>query len=42
MDKDQNRAESASESELFGLWADRDDFVDPLTWVRTLRQSRYS
>jgi prevent-host-death family protein len=42
MDEDQNRAESASESELFGLWADRDDLVDPLTWVRTLRQSRYS
>jgi prevent-host-death family protein len=36
-----DRKEPASESELFGLWADRDDLADPQTWVRTLRQSRY-
>ncbi|MCG6860999.1 MAG: type II toxin-antitoxin system prevent-host-death family antitoxin [Chromatiaceae bacterium] len=41
MDKGQNRAESASENELFGLWADREDLADPQAWVRTLRQSRH-
>jgi len=41
LDRDSERGESASENELFGLWADRDDLAEPMTWVRTLRQSRY-
>jgi prevent-host-death family protein len=36
-----DRKEPASENELFGLWADRDDLADPQTWIRTLRQRRY-
>jgi len=35
------RAESVRENELFGLWASRDDLVDPRTWIPTLRRSRY-
>ncbi|WP_133510895.1 type II toxin-antitoxin system Phd/YefM family antitoxin [Candidatus Thiosymbion oneisti] len=41
MKKGPERAESVKQDELFGLWADRDDLVDPQAWVRTLRQSRY-
>jgi antitoxin (DNA-binding transcriptional repressor) of toxin-antitoxin stability system len=41
LDNGQQPAESASENELFGLWADRDDLIDPPGWVRALRKSRY-
>jgi len=40
LDIGQQLAESASENELFGLWADRDDLIDPPGWVRALRKSR--
>jgi len=32
---------AASEAELFGLWADRDDLEGPAEYVRQLRRSRY-
>jgi len=41
INQESERAESVKQDELFGLWADRDDLVDPHAWVRTLRQSRY-
>jgi prevent-host-death family protein len=41
LDTNLQPAESASENELFGLWADRDDLMDPSGWVRTIRKSRY-
>ncbi len=31
----------AGETELFGLWADREDMADPAEYVRKLRRSRY-
>lgn len=41
VEKSPDQKELAENSELFGLWADRDDLTDPQTWVRTRRQSRY-
>jgi prevent-host-death family protein len=40
METEPDRAEADVGSELFGLWADREDLDDPLAWVRSLRQSR--
>jgi prevent-host-death family protein len=31
----------AAETELFGLWADREELEDPAELVRKLRRSRY-
>ncbi len=41
VDRAPKSAEPATENELFGLWADRDDLADPQTWVRALRKSRF-
>ena len=29
-----------AEQPLFGLWSDREDLIDPVSWVRKLRQPR--
>lgn len=35
------REATVGETELFGLWADRDDLEEPADYVRQLRRSRY-
>ncbi len=40
-DAESTGREAAADSELFGLWADRDDLDDVAAHVRTLRRSRY-
>lgn len=34
------RAPKTADQPLFGLWRDRDDLADPVTFVRRLRQPR--
>jgi prevent-host-death family protein len=38
---EENRETTVGETELFGLWADRDDLEEPAEYVRQLRRSRY-
>ena len=38
---EEGRETPAGETELFGLWADREDMADPAEYVRELRRSRY-
>jgi prevent-host-death family protein len=38
---DEDRETAVGATELFGLWADRDDLEEPAGYVRQLRRSRY-
>jgi antitoxin (DNA-binding transcriptional repressor) of toxin-antitoxin stability system len=34
------RVPKTADQPLFGLWKDRDDLMDPASWLRNLRQPR--